>query len=137
MGMELNNICLSAGDHLTFKGLILPDAQRFQFDLGSSSNDLAFHFNPRFHDDDDGAVLICNSKCDGCWGHEKRERHNPLKQGEEVKIVLKFTGDMFKVELPGGHTVEFPNREGASFISYVSVKGDLQISSFKIKNNGY
>jgi hypothetical protein len=44
---------------------------------------------------------------------------------------------MFKVELPGGQTVEFPNREGASFISYVSVKGDLQISSFKIKNNGY
>ncbi|CAL8270976.1 unnamed protein product [Lota lota] len=131
--MELNNVCLNAGDHLILKGVILPNAERFQVDLGTSVNDLALHFNPRFQDDNDGAVLICNSKSDGCWGDERRESHNPLKQGEDVKIVLRFTGDMFKVELPGGQTVQFPNREGASFISYISVTGDLQLCSFKIR----
>ncbi|KAG7250218.1 hypothetical protein CRUP_035413, partial [Coryphaenoides rupestris] len=130
--LELKNVCLSAGDHLTVKGVILHHANRFQIDLGSSANDLALHFNPRFHDNHDSAVLVCNSKSHGCWGHERREGHNPLRRGEEVKIVVKLTGDMFKVELPGGQEVKFPNREGASFISYVGVGGDFKLSSFKI-----
>ncbi|CAL8302343.1 unnamed protein product [Merluccius merluccius] len=132
MELELKDVCLSAGDHLQLKGTVLHHADRFQIDLGSSADDLALHFNPRFHDDQDGAVLVCNSKSDGCWGDERREIHNPLKRGEEVKIVLKLTGDMFKVELPGGQEMQFPNRNGADFISYVRVRGDLKLSSFKI-----
>ena len=62
------------------------DPLRFQIDLGSGADDLALHFNPRFHDDDDGAVLVCNSKIDGCWGDEKREIHNPLQRGTDVKV---------------------------------------------------
>lgn len=59
---------------------------RFQIDLGCDADDLALHFNPRFHDDADGAVLVCNSKTAGCWGDEKREIENPLQKGEDVKV---------------------------------------------------
>lgn len=59
---------------------------RFQIDLGCDAEDLALHFNPRFHDDEDGAVLVCNSKTAGCWGDEKRETENPLQKGSEVKV---------------------------------------------------
>ena len=65
---------------------VICDLLRFQIDLGSGEDDLALHFNPRFHDDSDGAVLVCNSKAAGSWGDEKREIHNPLHRGTEVKV---------------------------------------------------
>lgn len=31
-------------------------------------------------------MLVCNSKIAGCWGDEKREIHNPLQRGADVKV---------------------------------------------------
>ncbi|XP_003443163.1 galectin-2 [Oreochromis niloticus] len=132
MELELKNVDLRAGDELKIKGVILHDAERFQIDLGCDADDLALHFNPRFHDDTDGAVLVCNSKIAGCWGDEKREIHNPLQRGADVKIVLKLAEDMFEVELPDGQEVQFPNRVGMGTISYIRVTGDFKLKSFKI-----
>ncbi|XP_059203606.1 galectin-2-like [Centropristis striata] len=132
MELELKNMHMRAGDQLKVKGIVLHDAERFQIDLGCGADDLALHFNPRFHDDTDGAVLVCNSKTDGCWGDETRETHNPLQRGADVKLVLKLAGDVFEVELPGGHEVQFPNREGMDVISYIRITGDFKLTSFKI-----
>uniref|UniRef100_A0A8C7W3S2 Galectin n=1 Tax=Oncorhynchus mykiss TaxID=8022 RepID=A0A8C7W3S2_ONCMY len=101
---------------------------RFQIDLGCDEDDLALHFNPRFNDDTDGTVLVCNSKIAGCWGDEKREIHNPLQRGS----TFKLTGDMFEVEMPDGQEIQFPNREGLHVITYIRIKGDLKLTSFKI-----
>uniref|UniRef100_A0A1A8R5K4 Galectin n=2 Tax=Nothobranchius rachovii TaxID=451742 RepID=A0A1A8R5K4_9TELE len=132
MQLELKNMDLRTGNKLKIKGEILHDAERFQIDLGVDSDDLALHFNPRFHDDVDGAVLVCNSKIDGCWGDEKREIDNPLQRGSDVKIELKLSGDVFEVELPDGKEVQFPNRVGMDVITYVRVMGDFKLTSFKI-----
>ncbi|XP_055366817.1 galectin-2-like isoform X2 [Betta splendens] len=132
MELEVKNAELRAGDQLKVKGVILHDAERFQIDLGCDVDDLALHFNPRFHDDDDGAVLVCNSKIAGCWGDEKRETENPLQKGSEVKLALKMNEDVFEVELPGGQEVQFPNRVGLGVISYIRIKGDFKLTSFKI-----
>ncbi|XP_029618700.1 galectin-1-like [Salmo trutta] len=107
-------------------------AERFQIDLGCDEDDLALHFNPRFNDDTDGTVLMCNSKIAGCWGDEKREIHNPLQRSSTFKIVLKLMGDMFEVEMPDGQEIMFPNREGLDVITYIRIKGDLKLTSFKI-----
>ncbi|XP_051243400.1 galectin-1 [Dicentrarchus labrax] len=132
MQLELKNVNLRAGDQLKVKGLILHDAERFQIDLGCCADDLALHFNPRFHDDADGAVLVCNSKTAGCWGDEKREIQNPMQRGTDVKIELKLCGDVFEVELPDGQEVQFPNRDNMDIISYVKIAGDFKLTSFKI-----
>ncbi|KAM6957864.1 galectin-2-like [Aplochiton taeniatus] len=131
MELELKNVELRAGDKLKLQGRILDHAERFQIDLGYNAEDLALHFNPRFHDDTDGSVLVCNSKIGGSWGDEKREIHNPLLRGSTVKIVLKLNGDMFEVELPDGHEFQFPNRDNVDVINYVRVKGDFKLTSFK------
>ncbi|KAM9784007.1 galectin-1-like [Syngnathus typhle] len=131
MKLEVNDANLEVGAELKIKGEILHDAQRFQIDLGHDSEDLALHFNPRFHDDTDGAVIVCNSKIAGCWGDEKREIHNPLQRGTHVKIVLKITGEMFELDLPDGHQIQFPNRVDMAVINYVRITGDFKISCIK------
>uniref|UniRef100_A0A4W5Q6I7 Galectin n=1 Tax=Hucho hucho TaxID=62062 RepID=A0A4W5Q6I7_9TELE len=103
------------------EGRILHEAQGFQIDLGCDENHLALHFNPRFNDDTDGAVIVCNSKIDGSWGQEEREKHSPLQRGSTVKL----TGDMFEVEMPNGHEIKFPNRHILDVITYVRIRGDL------------
>uniref|UniRef100_UPI0037E887E0 galectin-2-like n=1 Tax=Semicossyphus pulcher TaxID=241346 RepID=UPI0037E887E0 len=132
MQLELKNAHLRTGDQLKIKGEIMHDAERFQIDLGSGVDDVALHFNPRFFDDADGSVLVCNSKIAGTWGDEIRDMHNPLHRGHEVKIVLKLAGDMFEVELPDGQEVQFPNRAGMDVISYIKITGDFKLTSFKI-----
>nr|XP_057905290.1 galectin-1-like [Doryrhamphus excisus]XP_057905291.1 galectin-1-like [Doryrhamphus excisus]XP_057905292.1 galectin-1-like [Doryrhamphus excisus]XP_057905293.1 galectin-1-like [Doryrhamphus excisus] len=132
MKLEMSNVGLKVGDQLKIKGEILPEAERFQIDLGYDAEDLALHFNPRFHDDTDGAVVVCNSKLAGVWGDEKREMHNPLQRGTHVRIVLKLAGDMFEVELPNGHEIQFPNRVDMDVINYFRITGDFKLTCLKI-----
>lgn len=40
--------------------------------------------------------------------------------------------DKFKVKLPDGHEMEFPNRHSYNKISYMSVKGGFRVVSFKL-----
>ncbi|XP_061740543.1 galectin-1-like [Nerophis ophidion] len=132
MKLEVSDINLKVGDQLKIKGEIPHDAERFQIDLGLDADDLALHFNPRFHDDTDGAVVVCNSKTAGCWGVERRETQHPLQRGTQVKMVLKLTGQMFEVELPHGHQIHFPNRVDMEVINYLKITGDFKLTSLKI-----
>lgn len=72
--------------HFVYLNYLILGKTRFHIDLGSDANDLALHFNPRFHDNTDGSVLVFNSKTAGCWGEERREIPNPLHRGKEVKV---------------------------------------------------
>lgn len=40
--------------------------------------------------------------------------------------------DKFRVVLPDGHKVEFPNRHSYSKVSYMSVNGGFRVTSFKL-----
>ncbi|XP_046714659.1 galectin-2-like [Silurus meridionalis] len=131
---ELKNVLFRAGDRLKVQGRIYSTAKRFQIDLGSSSSQLALHFNPRFQDcDEKTPVLVCNSLCDDVWNQEQRETHNPFQPGSTFKVVIKHAGELFEVMLPDGHIIEFPNRQGLEVITYIRVKGDISLISFKIK----
>ena len=49
-----------------------------------------------------------------------------------MQLKVKMTGNLFEVELPNGEEIQFPKREGLDVISYVRVKGDFKLTSFKI-----
>lgn len=46
--------------------------------------------------------------------------------------MMKLAGDVFEVELPDGHEVQFPNRDNINVISYIKITGDFKLTSFKI-----
>ncbi|TFK07207.1 cAMP-specific 3',5'-cyclic phosphodiesterase 4D-like [Platysternon megacephalum] len=124
---EILNLDVKAGDTLKIKGKVANDAENFVINLGKSPSELGLHFNPRFKE----STIICNSKCANCWQSEHRDNHLPFSRGSEVKFIVSFLGDKFKVKLPDGHEVEFPNRHGYDKISYLSVQGGFKVISFK------
>ncbi|CAN8211676.1 unnamed protein product [Coccothraustes coccothraustes] len=126
--IEILNLNMKPGNTLKVKGKISADTVGFSINLGCSSRDLAFHFNPRFNE----SVIVCNSKCSDSWQTELRDRHLPFYRGCTVKFFIEMLSDKFRVKLPDGHEVCFPNRHGYRNISYVSIVGGLKIISFKL-----
>ncbi|KFU95714.1 Galectin-2, partial [Chaetura pelagica] len=126
--LEIINLGMKTGDSLKIKGKISDDAEQFSINLGCSSSDLALHFNPRF----DESVIVCNSRCSKVWEAEHREDHLCFSKGSTIKIDIEMKADKFEVKLPDGHEVEFPNRHCYDKISYMSIKGDFRVTSFKL-----
>ncbi|XP_064558511.1 galectin-2 [Zonotrichia leucophrys gambelii] len=126
--IEILNLNMKPGNTLKVKGKISADTVGFSINLGCSSRDLAFHFNPRFNE----SVIVCNSKCSDSWQTELRDHHLPFFRGCTVKFFIEMLLDKFRVKLPDGHEVCFPNRHGYRNISYVSIVGGLKIISFKL-----
>ncbi|KFO81690.1 Galectin-2, partial [Cuculus canorus] len=125
---EILNLDMKTGDTLKVKGKISDDSDRFSINLGCSSSDLALHFNPRF----DESAIICNSKCSKAWQEEYRDNHLCFSKGSIVKFTIEMLGDKFRVKLPDGHEIEFPNRHSYSKISYLNIKGGFRVTSFKL-----
>ncbi|XP_062858235.1 galectin-2-like [Trichomycterus rosablanca] len=134
MEAELKNVLFRVGDRIKVQGKIHTEAKRFQIDLGTSATDLALHFNPRFHENDTNtAVLVFNSLSDGIWNKEQRDTPNPFQPGSTFKVVVKHTGGLFEVMLPDGQMITFENREDLEVITYIRIKGDISLTSLKIK----
>lgn len=49
------------------------------------------------------------------------------------QVVVKHAGRLFEVMLPDGHMIEFPNQQGLEVITYIRIKGDINLTSFKMK----
>ncbi|XP_038199419.1 galectin-2 [Arvicola amphibius] len=125
---EITNLNMKSGMTLKIKGKIHKDVNSFTINLGQEQDKLNLHFNPRFNE----STIVFNSRDGGSWGQEQRESNKCFSPGEEVKITVAFHNSEFKVTLPDGHTVTFPNRLGQNHLRYLSMAG-LQISSFKLE----
>uniref|UniRef100_A0A8D2CRC2 Galectin n=1 Tax=Sciurus vulgaris TaxID=55149 RepID=A0A8D2CRC2_SCIVU len=126
--LEITNLDMKPGATLKVKGRIPDGADSFAINLGQATDKLCLHFNPRFKE----STIVCNSR-DGNWGKEQRDSHLCFSPGSEVKVTVAFHGDEFKVRLPDGYQLTFPNRLGYSHLSYLSVQGGLLVSSFKLE----
>ncbi|NWT94490.1 LEG2 protein, partial [Urocynchramus pylzowi] len=126
--IEILNLNVKPENTLKVKGKISADSVGFSINLGCSSRDLAFHFNPRFNE----CVIICNSKFSSSWQTEHRDCHLPFSRGCTVKFFTEMLSDKFCVKLPDGHHVCFPNRHSYHNINYISVVGGSKIISFKL-----
>ncbi|KAL6039473.1 hypothetical protein STEG23_034289 [Scotinomys teguina] len=125
---EITNLNMKSGMSLKIKGKIHEHVDRFTINLGQDKDKLNLHFNPRFNE----STIVCNTRDGGCWGQEHRDCHLRFSPGEEVKFTVAFRDNEFKVTLPDGHTVTFPNRLGHSHLHYLSLDG-FHISSFKLE----
>lgn len=125
---EITNLDMKPGMTLKIKGKIHKDVNSFTVNLGQAQDKLNLHFNPRFNE----STIVCNTRDGSSWGQEQRESHMCFSAGSEVKFTVAFHNHEFKVTLPDGHTVTFPNRLGHNHLPYLGMVG-LHISSFKLE----
>ncbi|XP_009702069.1 PREDICTED: LOW QUALITY PROTEIN: galectin-3, partial [Cariama cristata] len=69
---------------ITITGTVNPNPTRFSLDF-KKGNDIAFHFNPRFKEDN-RKVIVCNSMFQNSWGKEERTAPRfPFEAGKPFK----------------------------------------------------
>ncbi|KPP66735.1 galectin-1-like [Scleropages formosus] len=133
MSLTLKNMSIKAGKELKITGVPKPDALSFSVNIGHGEDNIALHFNPRFNYQGDNHVIVFNSRHGGSWSEERRENHFPFEQGEEFKVTISFNNEEFRVKLPDGNMLYFPNRFGDDKYMYIQVEGDARVTGFKLK----
>ncbi|XP_035432398.2 galectin-4 [Spodoptera frugiperda] len=115
---------LLPGRKMVVKGAISPRSDRFSINLKCGSEDIAFHFNPRFGEQ----KIVRNSYISGKWGHEEISGGMPLVRGEHFEAQFECNEDNFSVELNGKHFCNYSYRIPIHKITHVNVDGDVTIS---------
>ncbi|XP_045862476.1 galectin-3-like [Meles meles] len=110
------------------RGTTKPNANRFALDF-KRGNDVAFHFNPRFNEDNK-RVIVCNTKLDDIWGKEERQATFPFESGKPFKIQVLVESDHFKVAVNDAHLLQYNHRmKNLQEISKLGISGDIDLTS--------
>ncbi|XP_045143568.1 galectin-3-like [Echinops telfairi] len=92
-------------------------------------NDVAFHFNPRFNEDN-RKVIVCNTKQDNIWGKEERQSVFPFESGKPFKIQVLAEGGHFKVAVNDAHLLQYNHRmRNLHEITQLKISGDIDLTS--------
>ncbi|XP_077187430.1 16 kDa beta-galactoside-binding lectin-like, partial [Paroedura picta] len=120
---------VGCGDRIVVKGKVAPCARRFAVNLGQNPSNYVIHFNPRF--DQDGGVIVCNSKIASKWCPEMLISQFPFRQGEEAEITFLFEGKVVKVFVPD--EIKFSSELKLDYVDYISIDGDFEVHSIRIE----
>ncbi|XP_053784992.1 galectin-3 [Desmodus rotundus] len=113
---------------ITILGTVKPNANRLALDF-KRGNDVAFHFNPRFNEDNK-RVIVCNSMLNSSWGREERQSVFPFESGKQFKIQVLVESDHYKVAVNDAHLLQYNHRmTNLKEISTVKISGDIDLTS--------
>ncbi|XP_053526052.1 galectin-3 [Artibeus jamaicensis] len=113
---------------ITILGTVKPNANRLVLDF-KRGNDVAFHFNPRFNENNK-RVIVCNSKLNSSWGREERQSVFPFESGKPFKIQVLVESDHFKVAVNDAHLLQYNHRmTHLKEISAMKISGDIDLTS--------
>ncbi|KAL8168706.1 UNVERIFIED_CONTAM: hypothetical protein K2H54_013245 [Gekko kuhli] len=125
---------LLLGSHRVVEGNRTPQRvclllQWFQLDF-KKGNDIAFHFNPRFNEDN-RKVVVCNTKLHENWGKEERTAPRfPFEAGKPFKIQVLCEADHLKVAVDDAHLLQYNHRiRELNQITKLCVAGDISLTS--------
>ncbi|OBS76419.1 hypothetical protein A6R68_17127, partial [Neotoma lepida] len=92
-------------------------------------NDVAFHFNPRFNENN-RRVIVCNTKEHNAWGREERQSAFPFESGRPFKIQVLVEPDHFKVAVNDAHLLQYNHRmRNLREINQMEIDGDITLTS--------
>ncbi|NP_001009251.1 galectin-14 [Ovis aries] len=126
---------LQDGHKVTVMGRVLStDENRFQvdFQMGiSDTNNVAFHFNPRF---EGSGYVVCNTMQLGNWGPEEKKMQMPFQKGSLFEICFKVDSSSFKVTVNGSIFLDYAHRLPFEQVNAISIGGCVHVSyiSFQI-----
>ncbi|XP_037349031.1 galectin-9-like isoform X2 [Talpa occidentalis] len=119
---------LQEGRKITIKGTVTQSSEnRFHvnFQTGSSDNDIAFHFNPRF---EDGGYVVSNTKQNGSWGQEERKKPMPFQWGNPFELCFLVQSSEFQVTVNRSFFLQYSHRVPYHRADTLCVNGCVQLS---------
>ncbi|XP_040092310.1 galectin-9-like [Oryx dammah] len=120
---------LQVGHMVTVTGRVLStDENRFEvyFHTGmSDTNNIAFHFNPRF---EGSGYVVCNTKQLGDWGPEERKMLMPFQRGSLFEICFQVDRSAFKVMVNASTFLFYVHRVPLYEVNAISIKGCVEVS---------
>uniref|UniRef100_F6V0F6 Galectin n=1 Tax=Xenopus tropicalis TaxID=8364 RepID=F6V0F6_XENTR len=115
---------ISDGKTVTIEGLVHSDCNRFTVNFLCFNNDTAFHFNPRFDEDN---TIVCNTKLDNKWGSVERTQLMPFEKDDSFEIIIIIMEHVFQVSVNRKRILEYHHRVSYQGIQSVLVKGDITL----------
>ncbi|XDB60744.1 hypothetical protein ABFV05_014360 [Capra hircus] len=120
---------LQDGHKVTVMGRVLStDENRFQvdFQMGTSdTNNVAFHFNPRF---EGSGYVVCNTMQLGNWGPEEKKMQMPFQKGSLFEICFKVDSSAFKVMVNNSIFLDYAHRLPFDQVNAISISGCVHVS---------
>nr|WRW53334.1 galectin-3 [Pampus argenteus] len=119
---------------ITITGVIKPNPDKITVDLSTTSEDVAFHFNPRFNESG-RKVIVRNTRLGKKWGKEERELQNfPFVHGQPFEIKIMCTNREFKVAVNNSHLLDFKHRiTNLRSINKLCIYNDLNLSRVNVE----
>ncbi|GFO42857.1 galectin [Plakobranchus ocellatus] len=91
------------------------------------TDDIAFHFNPRFLEN----CVMRNHKEASKWGAEEKTGGFPFQRGTEFSMSLLVNQRNYKIVVNDKHFCEFTHRLEKTGVRYLHIRGDLFIRSIE------
>jgi len=119
------------GSRIFVRGFIPPGASRFELNLlqgYNDSDDVAFHFNPRF----DTRTIVKNHRRNGQWGQEENQpfpSYMPLMPGTSIDLEIVCDMSKYTILMNGALIAEFYHKIPPGSVMAVQYKGDITITS--------
>jgi len=118
---------LRPGSQIFITGTPNANANRFEVNL-KAGPDIAFHFNPRFHD----RIVVANSCRSGNWDNEERQSHQfPFMGSATFDLLIACDSNQLKVAVNGQHFITFAHRIPFQYIDAIEVRGDLRLQQIQ------
>ncbi|XP_067412661.1 galectin-9-like [Emydura macquarii macquarii] len=123
---------LSEGKMVLIQGQVQPFVKNFSVNLRCANGDIAFHFNPRFHES--RLVVVCNTEQSRCWGAEERIHHMPFQPGTYFELIINVKGHCYQVSVNGKHLLEYRHRLPLHTVQTLDISGDVTVNCISFTN---
>lgn len=94
--------------------------------------DIAFHFNPRFDEQD----IVLNSKINGNWGSETRDGRAPCRKGYDFELQITVEEHSYRLTVNGQHFCNYDHRIPFREVGLLWIDGRVQIKKIEFKQLG-
>ncbi|GJQ71016.1 putative galectin [Trypoxylus dichotomus] len=124
------------GDSVVMKGSLPSEGIRFDINFHTDSSaddgDILFHMSNRYGVGHDQIVFNTREENVGWLTEEIYNGTGALAPGTFFTISIVLSGDQFSIAINGHHFANFNVRQSTSFIRYLSITGEVELSSITL-----
>jgi len=105
-----------------------PTGERFAINLMTGSNDIAFHFNPRFGQQE----VIRNSCLYDNWGNEETDGGFPFSRDSPFRIRIRCYPQHYQLKVNNEDFADFKHRFPLECVQSIQISGSVHLTNILV-----